>query len=343
MPDEPEPYSPTATPFTPSSSASPSAFKGATTPEIGERVNLPPSHVPCRFFLKGYCSRGSTCWYAHDVAAVPDAKDDVINTTAAAVVLIIEWCGKGDKTDTEECCAICFEVPSTYGLLTNCDHIFCLSCIRSWRSSSSSNNNAPSVFSPGAPDDLHKTSKTCPLCRVRSKFIVPSSVLPTANSKEIIVQRYLEKLTTIPCRYFHDSLKTRPRPFCPFGNDCHYSHDAYTFSERELTSHRRSRSCRGGGSAGAIGRAQTQALIEMILEGEGAEGVWDVGELLGVLGEIGEGVIGEAGEEEMFFSVDDGEGRTRWMDAPQGTRARERRMRWNERDDEDNEDLEDLY
>lgn len=41
-------------------------------------------------------------------------------------VLIIEWRDKDDKTDTEECCAICFEVPSTYGLLTNCDHVFCL-------------------------------------------------------------------------------------------------------------------------------------------------------------------------------------------------------------------------
>ncbi|KAH0611909.1 uncharacterized protein H6S33_009961 [Morchella sextelata] len=341
MPDEPGPYSPTAAPFTPSSSASASTFKGAT-PEIGERVNLPPSSVPCRFFLKGYCSRGSTCWYAHDVAAVPGVEDVVINTTAA-----VDEKGKcsasaaDDKTDTEECCAICFEVPSTYGLLTNCDHVFCLSCIRSWRSSGSSNNNAPSPFPPGAPDDLHKTSKTCPLCRVRSKFIVPSSILPTAASKEIIVQRYLDKLTTIPCRYFHDSLKTRPRPFCPFGNDCHYSHDAYIFSERELASHRRSRRCRGGGGAGAIGRAQTQALIEMILEGDGVEwgavgeGVWDVGELLGVLGEIG--------EEEVFFRVDDGEGRTRWMDAPQGTRARGRRMRWDGGDVEDHEDPEDLY
>jgi hypothetical protein len=82
MPDEPGPYSPTAAPFTPSSSASASTFKGAT-PEIGERVNLPPSSVPCRFFLKGYCSRGSTCWYAHDVAAVPGVEDVVINTTAA--------------------------------------------------------------------------------------------------------------------------------------------------------------------------------------------------------------------------------------------------------------------
>lgn len=78
----------------------------------------------------------------------------------------------------------------------------------------------------------------------------------------------------------------------------------------------------------------------MILEGDGVEwgavgeGVWDVGELLGVLGEIG--------EEEVFFRVDDGEGRTRWMDAPQGGRARGRRMRWDGGDVEDHEDPEDL-
>lgn len=72
--------------------------------------------------------------------------------------------------------------------------------------------------SPFGGDDgnLNKTSKTCPLCRVRSKYIIPSSIFPapppgsrpqsspendlsTNPAKEAIVQRYLDKLGTIPC------------------------------------------------------------------------------------------------------------------------------------------------
>src|SRR6266487_5123337 len=93
---------------------------------------------------------------------------------------------------------------------------------------SSSNNNV-----------LKKTTKTCPLCRTQSDFVIPSSVFPTpqppppetpseatttaqntnagsgANplrgrsnlEKERIVNTYLTKLKKIPCRYFEESVK----------------------------------------------------------------------------------------------------------------------------------------
>ena len=58
---------------------------------------------------------------------------------------------------------------------------------------------------------MSKTSKTCPLCRVRSKFIIPSSVFPRPvgeapdegekvnPAKDAIIAAYLAKLKTIPC------------------------------------------------------------------------------------------------------------------------------------------------
>lgn len=85
------------------------------------------------------------------------------------------------------------------------------------------------------PAAVSKNTKTCPLCRTKSDFVIPSSVFPTPptvdaksdreNSgpsqapdneaaeekqnpvKEQIIQGYLAKLKKIPCRYFEDEVK----------------------------------------------------------------------------------------------------------------------------------------
>jgi E3 ubiquitin-protein ligase makorin len=101
---------------------------------------------------------------------------------------------------------------------------------------------------------LRKTSKTCPICRSHSHFIVPSSFFPdcgTTNgvrdkenaAKKEIVERYLARLKTLPCRYFEESIKNSApgfMPKCKFGNRCHYLHShpvtkqPYVFSAKEL-------------------------------------------------------------------------------------------------------------
>ncbi|KAI1929924.1 hypothetical protein LOZ49_000127 [Ophidiomyces ophidiicola] len=132
---------------------------------------------------------------------------------------------------TREPCAICLETPITYGLLVACDHVFCLECIRHWRSSSNPDDSDAPALDIGL-DGLvpSRNTKNCPLCRKQSHFIIPSSTFPTPpstkaslneeidiNSKSIsagkksktnnpakdkIVQRYLAKMKKIPCRYF---------------------------------------------------------------------------------------------------------------------------------------------
>jgi hypothetical protein len=59
-------------------------------------------HQPCRFFAQGNCLRGSNCPFLH----VEPCKDETI------------------------ICGICLDHPTEFGLLIQCDHIFCLSCIR---------------------------------------------------------------------------------------------------------------------------------------------------------------------------------------------------------------------
>lgn len=68
--------SPTATPFVPASSddtipSSSSDYAGSTRLAALARVNLPPGQITCKFYVKGYCSRGTGCWYIHDAATVP--------------------------------------------------------------------------------------------------------------------------------------------------------------------------------------------------------------------------------------------------------------------------------
>lgn len=68
--------SPTATPFIPASPndtipSSSSEYAGSTRLAALARVNLPPGQITCKFYVKGYCSRGTGCWYIHDAATVP--------------------------------------------------------------------------------------------------------------------------------------------------------------------------------------------------------------------------------------------------------------------------------
>ena len=47
-----------------------------------------------------------------------------------------------------------------FGLLPNCEHIFCLECIREWRGKLYSEKNVV---------------RSCPICRVESYVVIPSS------------------------------------------------------------------------------------------------------------------------------------------------------------------------
>ncbi|KAK0553641.1 hypothetical protein OC845_001113 [Tilletia horrida] len=69
-------------------------------------------------------------------------------------------------------------------------------------------------------------SKSCPLCRVRSHFIIPSSVFwPEGDQKTLILNNYREALSRKPCSYFQNSVEIGRDPACPFGDDCFYKHE----------------------------------------------------------------------------------------------------------------------
>ncbi|EJD48261.1 hypothetical protein AURDEDRAFT_113090 [Auricularia subglabra TFB-10046 SS5] len=151
----------------------------------------------CRYFQQGYCRRGAQCWFKHEPppAAAPATPDD------------------DNDDDDDLMCAICLEKPTEYGLLENCNHVYCRGCIRGWREPQ---GKSVDVL-------ISQMNKTCPSCRTRSRFIIPSSAFPrTPELKKTMLDNYKASMARVACRYFAAS--PRERPFCPYGRDCFYRH-----------------------------------------------------------------------------------------------------------------------
>jgi len=113
----------------------------------------------------------------------------------------------------DKMCGICMEIvwekennpDKRFGILENCNHVFCLQCIRKWRASKSYEN---------------KIVKACPECRVKSDFITPSKFwFEDQEDKKKIIQDYKTKLSQTACKYFKQGDGR-----CPFGNKCFYLH-----------------------------------------------------------------------------------------------------------------------
>ncbi|GLC55177.1 hypothetical protein PLESTB_000952100 [Pleodorina starrii] len=114
-------------------------------------------------------------------------------------------------------CGICLEPvmdkPSVserrFGLLSGCDHAFCLACIRSWRSRTQDASLATDT-----------AVRACPLCRAACTFVTPSLVWPASGEeKAAIVAAYRRRLADIDCKHFDFGEGS-----CPFSTSCFYRH-----------------------------------------------------------------------------------------------------------------------
>ncbi len=92
------------------------------------------------------------------------------------------------QRSAQKVCGICMEivwekendVDKRFGILENCNHVFCLTCIRKWRASKSYEN---------------KIVKACPECRVKSDFITPNRFwFEDDENKKKIIEEYKCKL-----------------------------------------------------------------------------------------------------------------------------------------------------
>ncbi|XP_056117004.1 makorin, ring finger protein, 4 isoform X2 [Rhinichthys klamathensis goyatoka] len=110
-------------------------------------------------------------------------------------------------------CGICMDKISEkttaqerrYGILPNCNHAFCISCIVTWRKTK---------------DFQEDVIKGCPQCRVKSSFYVPSKHwVCDEEEKASLIASFKERSSKLKCTFF------MRHGCCPFKTECIYSHD----------------------------------------------------------------------------------------------------------------------
>ena len=124
-----------------------------------------------------------------------------------------------------------------FGLLTACDHIFCVNCLRTWRFEQKKKADAEQHSQSQLqhhhqqrPNDVFSSSmsqkvRACPECRQVSDFVVPSDRYVTGTEKQKAISEYQARLSCIQCKRFDGTLGS-----CPFGKDCFYAHYSTTTS-----------------------------------------------------------------------------------------------------------------
>lgn len=183
----------------------------------------------CRFFLAGNCTFGDRCRNAHTVdnpqepgsssleppwpAPPPEQAFPALGEQAFPALAARRPAAPTARSEQKPCgdaeCGICFENVRArgerFGLLENCDHAFCLGCIRGWRKQR---------------EQDRKNLRMCPVCRNESGFVIPSDTLiPDPDEKSAVIETYKNEMERIPCKLFNYG-----KGKCPFGTSCFYAH-----------------------------------------------------------------------------------------------------------------------
>ncbi|XP_058073561.1 E3 ubiquitin-protein ligase makorin isoform X2 [Magnolia sinica] len=153
----------------------------------------------CAFAAAGKCPHGERCPHIHgDLCSTcgkhclhpyrPDERDEhtrqcQINKKRLEAL----------RHSQEIECSVCLDrvlskatpAERKFGLLSECDHPFCISCIRNWRSNS-----------PTSGMDVNTALRACPICRKLSYFVIPSVIwYSTKEEKQEIIDNYKAKLS----------------------------------------------------------------------------------------------------------------------------------------------------
>ena len=153
-----------------------------------------------------YC--GCLCLHPHNEQQRKDHREECIREHEKEMEQAFAFQRSLDKA-----CGICMDLimeketlsERRFGILEKCDHIFCLSCIRKWRSTKQFDK---------------KTIRSCPECRVFSSFVIPSKYWYDNNEdKDRLIAEYKKVLSEKPCKHFKQG-----QGECPFAGACFYLH-----------------------------------------------------------------------------------------------------------------------
>lgn len=189
--------------------------------------------VICSFAAAGHCPKGEKCPHIHGELCPTCGKHCLHPYRPKEREEHFQTCEKMQKhlealkRSQEIECSVCLErvlaktaaSERKFGLLSECDHPFCITCIRFWRNSS-----------PTSGMDVNSTLRACPICRKLSYFVIPSVLWYfSKEEKDEIVDSYMAKLKSIDCKYFDFGSGS-----CPFGTSCFYKHSYHDGSLEEV-------------------------------------------------------------------------------------------------------------
>ena len=167
---------------------------------VNEESSANETKMTCPFYVKGKCRYGDKCRLDH-----PPASDG--KPSAASKI-------ETEAVENELDCGICLDSVVSknkrYGILTRCSHPFCLDCLKQWRKSKQHASEN---------DDPHNMTRTCPICRKRSDFVVPATKFVVGKEKKAFIAAYRDALGTKKCKYFDGTYGS-----CTFGKFCFYQH-----------------------------------------------------------------------------------------------------------------------
>ncbi|XP_048403574.1 E3 ubiquitin-protein ligase makorin-2 isoform X2 [Stegostoma tigrinum] len=177
----------------------------------------------CPFASVGECHYGDSCLYLHgDVCEVCELQvlhpTDLEQRRAHEQMCLMAFEQDMEKAfavqkSQDKVCNICMEIvydkmiPSErrFGILSDCIHPYCLSCIRQWRCAKQFEN---------------KIIKSCPECRVVSEFVIPSAYwVEDKEEKDQLIEAFKQGMSKKACKYFD-----KGKGSCPFGGKCLYLH-----------------------------------------------------------------------------------------------------------------------
>ncbi|KAG8519360.1 putative E3 ubiquitin-protein ligase makorin-3 [Galemys pyrenaicus] len=167
----------------------------------------------CRDAAMGQCFRGESCVYLHGEICDMCGLQVLHPVNAVQRAEHIKACIEVHEKDMElsfavqrsidKVCGICMEViferaksaDCRFGILSNCNHTFCLKCIRRWRTAKQFEN---------------RIIKSCPQCRVTSSFVIPSEFwVEEEDEKQKLIQQYKEAMRNKTCRHGHTDVVPR--------------------------------------------------------------------------------------------------------------------------------------
>lgn len=156
---------------------------------MSSESKAPPN---CIFFAKGYCKNGDACRFAHPELPVRSSSKPECKFFANGYCKNEAACrfAHAEPSSSKLECNICFESNiQVFALLQNCEHVFCMDCIKNWRNQEMTDLSLDAVFG-------------CPCCRKESLYIVPSPRHLTSETKEKFIMGYISSKKTVPCSRF---------------------------------------------------------------------------------------------------------------------------------------------